>query len=318
MPSPRISLTRIEQAASVIDPIFLNSPQVTFDPLSAELGAELVLKVETLNPIRSFKGRGGDFFVHCLDDRTPLVTASAGNFGQGLAFAARKRGIDLHVFAPQQANSLKVRRMNDLGAHVVSVGSDFDMAKDIARQYAVRAGMRFVEDGLETPISEGAGTIARELMRWPKTFDAVLIPVGNGALISGMGAWIKDQSPATQVIGVCASNAPSMELSWRSGMPVSTPTATTIADGISVRSPVPAAVEDTKHFVDDFLLVGEEVILRAMRALLRHTGILVEPSGAVGVAAIMAHSRRFAGKTLATPLCGGNVTPDQMKQWFCN
>ena len=107
-PASRVSLAHIEEAAAVIDPLVRDSPQLLFDPLSRDLGARVVLKVETLNPIRSFKGRGADYFVHRLPDRAPLVAPSAGNFGQGLAYAARKRGIALTVFAAESANPLKL------------------------------------------------------------------------------------------------------------------------------------------------------------------------------------------------------------------
>src|SRR5690348_9048213 len=115
----RLSSARIEEAATVIDPVFRDSPQLEFETFSAALGAHLLLKVETLNPIRSFKGRGADYFVHCLKTPSHLVAASAGNFGQGLAYAARKRSMPLTVFAATNANELKLERMRSLGADVV-------------------------------------------------------------------------------------------------------------------------------------------------------------------------------------------------------
>ncbi len=312
----RLSLAHIEEAASVIDPLFRDSPQLLFDPLSRDLGAEVALKVETLNPIRSFKGRGADYFAHRLPDRTPLVVPSAGNFGQGLAYAARKRGLALTVFAAETANPLKVARMRDLGAEVVLAGCDFDAAKMVAREHAARLGLRFVEDGRDPPIGEGAGSMAVELLRWPRPFDAVLVALGNGALINGIGTWVKAHAPGTRVIGVCASGAPAMERSWRGGRVETTSTVDTIADGIGVRVPVPEALEDMRGTVDEVLLVDDDAILRAMRLLLHHTGLLVEPSGAVGIAAVITYRERFAGQLLATPLCGGNVTREQFREWF--
>lgn len=310
------SLPRIELAARSIDPCFLHSPQSEFEPLSRELGVRLTLKVETVNPIRSFKGRGTDWFVRNLPDSTPLVCASAGNFGQGLAYAARAREIPLRVFAAENANPLKVARMRELGAEITLAGHDFDAAKDAAREYATCAGHRYVEDGRELEIAEGAGTIAVELLAAMSTPDAVAVPVGNGALINGMGAWIKHNAPRTKVIGVCAAGAPAMERSWRARKPIATAAAETIADGIGVRVPVPEAVEIMPHVVDDIVLVDDAAILRAMRLLLLHTGLLVEPAGAAGVAAILAHRERFAGQTAATLLCGSNVTAAQFQEWF--
>jgi threonine dehydratase len=314
--SSRLSLARIEEAAAVIDPVFLDSPQLAFEPLSRVLGTEVVLKVEMLNPIRSFKGRGGDYYVHRLPDKTPLVVASAGNFGQGLAYAATRRGIPLAVFAAETANPMKIARMRELGAEVILAGQDFDAAKAAARTYAAEHGHRFIEDGHDAPISEGAGSMAVELLRWPHRFDAVLVALGNGAMINGIGAWVKAHAPDTRVIGVCATGAPAMEKSWRSGQVVTTAKAETIADGIGVRVPVPDALQDMRPIVDDVLLVDDATTLRAMRLLVQHTGLVVEPSGAVGVAAVMAHRARFAGQLVATPLCGGNVSREQFKAWF--
>ena len=314
--SSRLSLARIEEAAAVIDPVFLDSPQLAFEPLSRVLGTEVVLKVEMLNPIRSFKGRGGDYYVHRLPDKTPLVVASAGNFGQGLAYAATRRGIPLTVFAAETANPMKIARMHELDAEVILAGQDFDAAKAAARTHATEHGHRFIEDGHDAPISEGAGSMAVELLRWPRPFDVVLVALGNGAMINGIGTWVKAHAPDTRVIGVCATGAPAMEQSWRSGHVVTTAKAETIADGIGVRVPVPDALQDMRPIVDDVLLVDDATTLRAMRLLVQHTGLVVEPSGVVGVAAVMAHRARFAGQLVATPLCGGNVSREQFKAWF--
>src|SRR5436190_1042473 len=139
----RLSLSRIEEASRVIDPVFRCSPQFTSDALNAQLGLELVCKVETMNPIHSFKGRGADYFVHQLGADSfqtgqpgHLVCASAGNFGQGLAYAARKRGSVVTVFAAETANPLKLDQMRKLGAEVVLQGADFDVAKQVAREFA--------------------------------------------------------------------------------------------------------------------------------------------------------------------------------------
>src|SRR5215203_6901991 len=124
----RITLERIEAAARVIDPVFLNTPQWVCEPLGEELGARVALKAETLNPIRSFKGRGADWLVHNLPAGVALMCASAGNFGQAMAYACRARGVTLTVYAAEQANPLKIARMRAMGAQVVLAGEDFDAA----------------------------------------------------------------------------------------------------------------------------------------------------------------------------------------------
>ena len=309
-----LSIERIREAATVVDPVFLDSPQFLCDRLGGRLGLRLVCKVETVNPIRSFKGRGADYFLHRLGaDGTPLACASAGNFGQGLAYAARRRGVPLHVFAAAGANPLKIERMRDLGAEVHLGDADFDAAKVRAREVAAERGWRFVEDGAEAAIAEGAGTIAVELGRWPEPFDAVVVPVGNGALINGIGRWFKDHAPATRIVGVCAAGAPAMAVSWRAGAPRGTAVADTIADGIAVRVPVPAAVAEMARTVDDVVLVDDDALREAMRLLLRELGLVVEPAGAAGLAGVLALREQLHGRLVATPICGGNVAPGDLR-----
>jgi threonine dehydratase len=312
----RLRLEHIEQAAKVIDPVFLNTPQFFCESLSEELGLELIVKSEVLNPIRSFKGRGADYFFIRNPDLAEVVCASAGNFGQGMAYAARKRGIRQIVFASEKASPLKLERMQKLGAQVRLYGPDFDAAKAYARHYAQENKMCFVEDGKEVEISEGAGTIAVELMKYPQSLEVLLIPLGNGALMAGMSRWIKYLSPKTQVIGVVAIGAPTMEKSWRAGQCIQTNTINTIADGIGVRVPVPEALEDLKGLVDDIVLVDDTAIIQAMKLSHQHLGVVLEPSGAVGIAALMTCKGRFSGQRVATILCGGNLTQEQMKMWL--
>jgi peptide deformylase len=311
-PDPlRISLASLE-----IDRVFLNTPQAVNDALCERLGMTAVSKVETLTPIRSFKGRGADWFLQGSEDAARVVCASAGNFGQGLAYAARKRGRPCTVFAPENANLLKVERMRALGADVHLTGADFDASKDGARRYATAVGARFVEDGAETAIAEGAGTIAAELGAHPNLLDAVLVPVGNGALIAGMGTWIKAFAPHTQVIGVCAAGAPAMADSWRAGEPRPTRKVSTIADGIAVREPVPQALDTMRSVVDDMVLVDDSDLIDAMRLSHEHLGLVVEPAGAAGLAAALRYQERFSGEIVGVPLCGGSVTPEQMAEWL--
>jgi threonine dehydratase len=312
----RLSLDRIAAAPASIDPVFLYTPQFHAESLDAVLGCRLVVKVETMNPIRSFKGRGASHFVAGVTAAAPLVCASAGNFGQAMAYACRARGIPLIVYASVHANPLKLARMRQLGADVRLAGEDFDAAKDTAEFEAARDGLRLVVDGLEPAIAEGAGTIGLELMAGAMPLDLVLVPLGNGALATGVGRWVKAEQPTTQVVAVAAAGAPAMVESWRSGSLVSYPTMATIADGIGVRVPIAEAVMDMHGTVDTTQLVSDDQILTAMRLLHTHTGLVVEPSGAVGVAAVLADPARYAGQTVATVLCGGNLTPAQMGAWL--
>jgi peptide deformylase len=307
---------RISLASMEIDPVFLRTPNIVNDGLSERLGMTVVSKIETLTPIRSFKGRGADWFMQNSESGAPVVCASAGNFGQGMAYAAKKRAVPCVVFAPENANPLKIERMKALGAEVRLGGKDFDSSKDEARVYANAVGARFVEDGAEPAIAEGAGTIAAELGAYGGLLDVVLVPVGNGALITGMGTWTKAFAPHTRVIGVSASGAPAMAESWRARERRTTPDVNTIADGIAVREPVPRALDDMLSVVDDMLLVEDADLIEAMQLVHQHLGLVVEPAGVAGLAAAMRHRADFAGQTVGIPLCGGNVSPMQMSEWL--
>jgi threonine dehydratase len=314
--SHRLSLAHIEQAMHVIDPVFLHTPQYRAESLDALLGCRVVVKVETLNPIRSFKGRGASYFLTQVPTGTPLICASAGNFGQAMAYACRSKGVHLIVYASVHANPLKVERMRALEAEVRLHGDDFDAAKAEAKRVAQTTNTRMVEDSLEVATGEGAGTIGLELLQWSEPLDSVLVALGNGALLTGVGRWVKAHVPTTRVIGVAATGAPAMVESWRANQLIEHTTVHTIADGIAVRIPIPEAVKDMHGTVDDALLVSDESMLTAMKLLHHHLGLVVEPSGAVGIAAILERRDQFQDQLVATIICGGNVTPQQMTQWL--
>jgi threonine dehydratase len=312
----RLSLEHIEQAAGIIDPVFLNSPQFRAESLEQQLDCRIVVKIETLNPIRSFKGRGADYLAASLDGRPHLVCATAGNFGQGMAYAARKRGLPLTVFASVNANPLKVERMRALGAQVRLVGENFDTAHLAAKRFAEEIRATLIEDGRVPAIAEGAGTIGLEMLRWPERFDAILVPLGDGALLAGVAQWVKAQWPTTQMIGVCASGAPAMERSWRAGQVQELQQSETIADGIAVQSPFAEAVSDIIGFVDDILLVEDHTLVAAMRRAHQELGVVLEPAGAASLAALLTYRGRFKGQLIGTILSGGNITVEQMQQWL--
>jgi threonine dehydratase len=303
-----LNLTNVEKAARSINRVFLDSPQFVDEQLSRGLGRRTLVKVETLNPIRSFKGRGTDFLIRGLDPKQRVVCASAGNFGQAVAYSARDRAMAAEVFVSTDVNPIKLARIQSFGAVATVAGADFDAAKELAREHAAqRAECVFIEDGVDPAISEGAGTIAVELLR-AGTFDAVVIPVGDGALITGMALWIKQHSPGTRIVGVCPSGAPAMLKSWRAGKPIAIVKADTFADGIATRVPVGKSVERMKELVDDMVEVSDAQMLDAMRLAASTLGLLLEPSGAAGLAAIRA--KAVEGDFLATVLTGSNIHPD--------
>jgi threonine dehydratase len=254
------------------------------------------------------------------------VCASAGNFGQGLARAGARRGLPVTVFAAARANPRKVAAMRALGADVRLGGEDFDAAKAAARAFAadVAGGAEgaalFVEDGARPEIAEGAGTIGLELtevLSAGERPEAVLLPLGNGALATGVGAWLRHAAPGTRVVGVVAAGAPSMQRSFAAGAPVATAAADTAADGIAVREPVPYAVACLAATVDEVVAVRESDIAEAVRLLHAHVGLVVEPAGAAGLAAVLGDPGRWRGARVATVLCGGNLAPEQARAWLC-
>ncbi len=330
MPTPSLSLANIEKAAQVIDPVFLHTPQYEDIALNAALGRRVLVKVETANPIRSFKGRGSDFFARSLDSKQRIVCASAGNFGQAMAYVGRSRNISVEVFVANDVNPAKAERMRSLGAHVTLCDGDFDLAKELARREAAEhPNCVFVEDGAEDSVSEGAGSIGVELLTG-ETIDTVVVPLGDGALMNGVAAWIKHRSLDTRIIGVCPEATPAMLHAWREArgieqrlpVPHASPSAHgpnslageetsqpahTIADGIETHVPVRKSVEMMKDLVDDIVLVSDDELIAAMRLSLSALGLILEPSGAAGLAAIRRHE--LPGERLATILSGSNIHP---------
>lgn len=233
-----LGLAELRAAASAVDAVFLRTPVATSAALDAALGCEVLLKIETANPIGSFKGRGAEWFAAtALRPGEAVVCASAGNFGQGLARACVRRGHACTVFVARTANPLKVEALRRLGADLRVAGADFDAAKSAARAHAAERGLRFVEDGLEPALAEGAGTIGLELADGAP-FDVIALPLGNGALLAGIGSAMRQLRPAVEIVAVVARNAPAMKRLLEAGRVVETEQADTIADGIAVRVPI--------------------------------------------------------------------------------
>jgi threonine dehydratase len=295
-----LSLTRIEAAVGEIDPVFLDTPQFVSDRLSNQLGCEILVKVETINPIGSFKGRGTSVLARKLDAESTWVCETAGNFGQGLAYAAAERGATVHIFVPPNAPAAKIARMRALGARV----EVDDRPVLAAREHAAASERRLlVVDGLDPATAEGAGTIGVELAE-AGPIDMAVIQLGDGALISGVARWLKSRAPATRVIGVCASGAPAMARSFAARRPISDAGTGTIAGAIAITNPVPESLARIIDLVDEVVLVDDEDIRAAMTLIAESMGVLVEPAGAAGVAAVSRYPERLAGGRVAVLLTG--------------
>ena len=313
---PELEPGAIRAAHAAIHPAFTGTPQYVHDGLSARLGIPVIVKVETLNPIRSFKGRGTWVGISALADEgtigpdRPVVCASAGNFGQGVAFAARERGVPAIVFCSTRANRLKVARMRALGAEVIEKGEDFDDARAASEAHAAAGGGWLLVDGEDARISTGAATLALELT------DAVAagslpvativsVPVGNGALLTGVGSWLRDALPDCRIIGVQAEGAAAMTNSWRAGRPIDTESADTYADGIASRVAIPRAVALMHGRVDDMLALSEDDLRSAQTTLTEELGIVVEGAAAASWAGLLA--ARPQAEAAVVIVTGSNV-----------
>jgi threonine dehydratase len=313
-----VSAEAIRAAHPRIPAVFRHMPQFVAEPLTERLGVPVIVKAEMANPIGSFKGRGTWLAVAELlaagevgEDRG-LVVASAGNFGQGIAYAARSHGFPAVVFAAETASPVKVAAMRRMGADVRLVGQDFDAARAAAGEYVAEVGWRLLIDGEDPWITIGAGTMAVELTDAAKAgelppLDTIYVPVGDGALIAGVGTWFRTAAPATRVIGVQAAGAPAVTLSWRARRPIATEGVDTVADGIAARVPVPEALALMTDAVDDMLLVGDEAIRGAQAELSAALPFAIEPSAAVGWAAALAAPAHAGAVGLI--LAGGNIPP---------
>ncbi|MEU1252630.1 pyridoxal-phosphate dependent enzyme [Streptomyces chartreusis] len=304
-------------ARRVIDPVFLDTPLYRCEALEPALGCTVSIKLETANPVRSFKGRGTEVVASRLAEQGPraVVCASAGNLGQALAWSGRGRGLDVTVVASRFATAAKLDRIRALGAKLELVDGDHEMARERAAAIARDTGIRLVEDSLDIETCEGAATIGLELVDTVPSFDTVLIALGGGALATGVGHVVKALAPEAEVICVQPQGAPAMTRSWHRRRVVTTDSTDTIADGVAGRYPIPAVLDDLLVVADDAVLVQEASIIAGMRMLLDHAGLVVEPSAALGIAALIEDRDRFAGRHVVTIVCGSNVDMDAYHRW---
>ena len=312
-------MDRIRTAREVIDPVFLDSPLYRCEALEPLLGCAVNIKLETANPVRSFKGRGTEVVATQLagSDSRAVVCASAGNLGQALAWSSRDRDLDVTVVASRFATTTKLDRIRALGAKLELVDGDHELARERAAAIAQYDGIRLLEDSLDLETCEGAATIALELAPQiePSDRPVVLIALGGGALATGVGYVLKTLAPAVEVICVQPLGAPALTHSWHQRRVVTTDTTNTIADGVAGRIPIPEVLDDLLVVADDAVLVQESSIVTGLRMLLDHAGLVVEPSAALGIAAILEDRDRFAGRQVYTIVCGSNVDLDKYRHW---
>jgi len=287
------------------------TPLIVSERLSELIGGEVFLKLENRQVTGSFKARGALNKVLQLseDEREKgLVAASAGNHGQGMAWAAQQAGIKVTVVVPQNTPQIKIDAILAHGVELMVEGRDYDEAEAIAKVFSRDHGRVFVSPYNDSDVIAGQGTVGLEIMeQWPQV-DTVLVPVGGGGIISGISLAMGE---GVDVVGVQSSASPTMHESLRTGHIVDVELGPSIAEGLHGGLEVGAITFDiVNERVRDILLVNEEEIGKAVRSLHLMEGITVEGSAAVGPAAIRRYPGRFTRRKVAVVITGGNIEPE--------
>jgi threonine dehydratase len=313
--SPGISTIR--EAQKYLAKYFAPTRLVAAPYLSAAAGKNVYLKLETELPTGSFKVRGAFWALAQRISRESVrevVASSTGNHGAAVACAAKQFGIKAKIFLPTNCNPVKRGRIASLGAAIVeSGGGDLASAYALAAGYAKQPGVYFLNDATDADLPAGPATIGCEILeQLPKT-SAILVPMGDTALIRGIAAAVKQIAPQVKIVGVQAARAPSYYLSWKEGKVVSTETCDTIADGLATRTPEAANVRDVKNLVEDVVLVSEEQMLRAIDVLLLEERVLAEPAGAASTAALL-KSGTGHGHEVVLAVSGANISREVLRR----
>lgn len=305
-------LSSVQQARRLLSPRLPPTRLIQAHFLTAQTGKQVSLKLETELPTSSFKVRGALYTLIVNSNRSAIhevVASSTGNHGAAVAYAAKALGVKARIFLPANANPVKRNRIASLGAEIVEKGKDISDACESALDYASTAGAFFLNDAKDPDLVAATGVIALEIAEQRPTAKALLVPMGDTALIRGVGAAMKQLSPRIQIIGVQAEKAPAYFLSWKKGVVVKTDSCDTIADGLATRTPDPANVAAIRELVDDVVTVSDEQMLRAIKTLLLEEHVLAEPAGAASTAALLCVSSVSANDVVLV-VSGANISHD--------
>jgi len=297
-----------------IEPYLRPTPLYRYPALDALAGAHLWVKHENHQPVGAFKVRGGINLVSQLTDderQRGVITASTGNHGQSVAYAANLFGVRAIICVPERANPVKVESMRALGAEIVFQGKDFDDAREHCEKQAAEHGYRYIHSGNEPLLIAGVGTCTLEILESRPDIDVIVVPVGGGSGASGACTVAKAVRSSIEVIGVQSEAAPAGYRSWR-GRALVTDATATVAEGLATRTAFDLPQSILWRLLDDFVLVSDAALLDATRVMIEKTRNLVEPSGAASLAAVLAHQDRFAGRKVAIVCSGGNISPAQL------
>lgn len=291
------------------------TPLYTYSTLSELVGTRTWIKHENHQPVGAFKVRGGLNLAANLtheERNNGLFTASTGNHGQSIAYAARAYGIKSVIAVPEGANPGKIAAMRGLGAEVIFHGADFDEAREWIKQLANEKGGKFVGP-TDEPLIHGVGTYALEILNDLPSVDTIIVPVGAGSGVCGTAIVAKTINKDIEIIAVQSAQAPSMKLSWESGTMVEAEMKT-IAEGLATRVPFENTQRIMRAYVDDFILVDDADINKATALLLEHTHNLVEEAGAAPLAAALHMRERLKDKNVVLVVTGGNLSMLNLKK----
>ncbi len=308
--TPSLTVDDVRAAAARLRGHVLDTPCLPSRTLGELLGCEVFLKFENLQFTASFKERGALNKIAQLtaDERARGVLAvSAGNHAQGVAYHAQRLGIPATIVMPRFAPAVKVERTRGFGAIVVLEGDTFDDARTCGLELATRRGLTLVHPYDDLAVMAGQGTIALEMLAQQPTLDTIVVAIGGGGLVSGVATAARALAPAIEIIGVQTERFPAVWNAFHGEQRASGQA--TIADGIGVKSPGELTLPLIRERVDDVVLVSEDDIELAILMLLEIEKTVVEGAGAVGLAALMKHRARLAGRKVGLILCGGNIEP---------
>jgi threonine dehydratase len=303
----------IERAAKALRPYLPPTPLQLSRAFTDKARCVVHLKIESIQPVRAFKVRGALNKLIRLPEAeraAGVITASAGNHGLGVAYAAATFKVPATVYVPETANAFKVEAIRRLGARVVPAGRNYSGAYTEALSAQRESGAVFVHAYDDPDVVAGQGTIATELLADLEDFDTILVPVGGGGLISGIALYLKAKKPDIRVIGVEPTGADSMYRSLNAGTIVTLDRVTTIADGLAASAPGNLTFDLARRYVDEMVLVEEGEMLRAIRLLFEWEHLLAEPAGAAALAALLYHHRPAPNERVVVVVSGGNVTDD--------
>jgi len=307
-------LADVLAARERIAPYLRPTPLYRYPALDALTGARLRVKHENHQPVGAFKVRGGVNLVSQLsaaERRQGVITASTGNHGQSVAYAADLFGVRAIVCTPEQANPVKVESMRALGAEVVFHGRDFDDAREYCEKQAAEQGYRYIHSGNEPALIAGVATYTLEILEEQPDTEVIIVPVGGGSGASGACIVAGAVRGSIEVIGVQSEAAPAAYRSWQAGALVEDATST-FAEGLATRTAFELPQRILRERLSDFVLVPDDALRNATRVMIEKTRNLVEPAGAAALAAVLGDPGRFAGRKVAVVCSGGNISPAQL------